>query len=213
AAQARSLRRVKLAAARARLAALAAAGTGVFSSGAAGGAGFSEKDVRKQQRMLRNRESAALSRKRKSDRIGELELQVEALQEENRRLRQRVDESGNESCRGVVSASSPMAPAKVQAQAPPSAAATCAAPPRATWAPTNLAADAALSATSIIVPSASATNIVPATPPAPGDASDIFHFRPDASMTASGCPATSCSTSSSAANACFNFISRPAVFA
>lgn len=94
AAQARSYRRTKLAAARARIAAtpanagtISVAGAGGDASGIAGG----EKEVRKQQRMLRNRESAALSRKRKSDRIGELEVQVQSLEDENRCLRQRID--------------------------------------------------------------------------------------------------------------------------
>lgn len=93
AAQARSYRRTKLAAARARIAAtpsnagtISFAGAGSDASGIAGG----KKGVRKQQRMLRNRESAALSRKRKSDRIGELEVQVQSLEDENRRLRQRI---------------------------------------------------------------------------------------------------------------------------
>lgn len=50
---------------------------------------------------MRNRESAALSRKRKSNRVGELEIQVEALEEECRRLRlhaarlERGDINGN----------------------------------------------------------------------------------------------------------------------
>ena len=45
------------------------------------------KEIRRGERALRNRESAALSRKRKTNRVGELEIQVEILEEENRRLR------------------------------------------------------------------------------------------------------------------------------
>lgn len=86
--QARTNRRAKLVAARARQA-LAAQGDGV---GSAAGAGTDDKEIRKQQRMLRNRESAALSRKRRSDRIDELEVQVEHLEQENRRLRQRIND-------------------------------------------------------------------------------------------------------------------------
>lgn len=55
-----------------------------------------EIDTRKQQRMLRNRESAALSRKRKTDRIVELKNQVESLKGENRRIRRQImDSSGS----------------------------------------------------------------------------------------------------------------------
>lgn len=201
AAQARSRRRVKLTAARARLATLAAAGAAVFSAGDAGAGGsaggaLSEREERKQQRMLRNRESAALSRKRKSDRIGELEIQVKALQDENRRLRQRVDRQDTNGG-GNISV------------APPS--------PRAAWAPTNVAAIAALSATSVVIPSAPATAVVPTTPPINSDndlaSNNFHHVAPDA-IAASGCSATasSCSSPASPANACFN-ISRPAVFA
>lgn len=89
AAQARAERAKKLAAARARLVAQAAhSRPGV--PGAAASGSSDEKEERKQQRMLRNRESAALSRKRKSDRIGELEVQVGSLEDENRRLRRRI---------------------------------------------------------------------------------------------------------------------------
>lgn len=93
--QARSRRRTKLAAARARISAIPsnAGYISIAGAGSDGGGGTTggEKEVRKQQRMLRNRESAALSRKRKSDRIGELEVQVHSLEDENRRLRQRID--------------------------------------------------------------------------------------------------------------------------
>lgn len=89
AAQARAKRAKKLAAARARLAAQAAHPR-PGAAGAAASGSSDEKEERKQQRMLRNRESAALSRKRKSDRIGELEVQVGSLEDENRRLRRRI---------------------------------------------------------------------------------------------------------------------------
>lgn len=85
---ARMRRRTKLAASRARLLALASQGEG----GGSGTGSAGDREMRKQQRMLRNRESAALSRKRRSDRIDELEVQVEHLEEENRRLRQRVND-------------------------------------------------------------------------------------------------------------------------
>ncbi|CAN0427841.1 unnamed protein product, partial [Scytosiphon promiscuus] len=45
------------------------------------------KEIRRGERVLRNRQSAALSRMRQTSRVGELEVLVEALQEENRRLR------------------------------------------------------------------------------------------------------------------------------
>ncbi|CAM9991967.1 unnamed protein product, partial [Ectocarpus sp. 6 AP-2014] len=235
--RARSRRRVKLTAARARLAALAASGGGASSLGEEGaGPGVSEKEVRKQQRMLRNRESAALSRKRKSDRIGELEIQVEALQEENRRLRQRIDrkeddgrDAGNGNGNGRVLNAGEM----TASRSPPAAAAgngcvinTAASPPppaTAAWAPTDLAARAALAATSsIILPSASTTTIIPTTPPATNSdlaaGNKVFRGGPGVPVAAaSTCSATASSASSSSfpasANACFNMISRPAVFA
>lgn len=239
AARARSRRRVKLNAARARLAALAASGGGASSPGEDGASpGVSEKEVRKQQRMLRNRESAALSRKRKSDRIGELEIQVEALQEENRRLRQRIDRqeddgrdagngngNGNDRVFNVGDTTASCSPPSVvtgnghvvnTAASPPS-------PATAAWAPTDLAARAALAATSpIILPSASTTTIIPATPPAINSdlatANEVFRVGPGVPVsTASTCSATASSASSSSfpasGNACFNIISRPAVFA
>src|SRR3546814_8387025 len=46
-------------------------------------------DVKKQQRMIRNRESAAASRKRKRDEVNKLKAQVEKLQKENLELRLR----------------------------------------------------------------------------------------------------------------------------
>lgn len=85
--KARMRRRTKLAASRARLLALASQGEG----GGSGTGSAGDREMRKQQRMLRNRESAALSRKRRSDRIDELEIQVEHLEEENRRLRRRLN--------------------------------------------------------------------------------------------------------------------------
>ena len=90
--QARFHRRHKLAASRARVSAMAACG-GTFpgGDGVAATSTGGEKNVRKQKRMLRNRESAALSRKRKNDLIGELQMQVEALKKENRHLRQCVN--------------------------------------------------------------------------------------------------------------------------
>ncbi|CAM9597521.1 unnamed protein product [Pylaiella littoralis] len=52
--------------------------------------GVDKQAWKKQQRMIRNRESAALSRKRKRDRIESLEEQVARLAEENRGLRHRL---------------------------------------------------------------------------------------------------------------------------
>ncbi|EKU22876.1 activating transcription factor 6 [Nannochloropsis gaditana CCMP526] len=46
--------------------------------------------TKKQLRMIRNRESAALSRKRKRDQVEALELEVEALKDKNRQLKQRL---------------------------------------------------------------------------------------------------------------------------
>ncbi|CAM9828081.1 unnamed protein product [Ascophyllum nodosum] len=91
--QARSDRRKKLAASRSRQAALSASGGVGMTLLSTDGAVDDERETRRQQRILRNRESAAISRKRKSNRIGELEIQVESLQEENRRLRQRIHDS------------------------------------------------------------------------------------------------------------------------
>ncbi|CAM9913521.1 unnamed protein product, partial [Laminaria digitata] len=84
---ARVRRREKLDAARARMASLAPRGGGDSN---AAGQGHRSKEIRLQERVLRNRESAALSRKRRNNRVGELEIQVEALEEENRRLRLRT---------------------------------------------------------------------------------------------------------------------------
>ncbi|CAM9195337.1 unnamed protein product [Discosporangium mesarthrocarpum] len=53
--------------------------------------GMDEQTFKKKQRMIRNRESAALSRKRKRDRIDSLEKQVAKLMEENRLLRRRLE--------------------------------------------------------------------------------------------------------------------------
>ncbi|CAB1099436.1 unnamed protein product [Ectocarpus sp. CCAP 1310/34] len=52
--------------------------------------GVDKQAWKKQQRMIRNRESAALSRKRKRDKIESLEDQVARLAEENRGLRHRL---------------------------------------------------------------------------------------------------------------------------
>ncbi|CAM9288160.1 unnamed protein product [Ectocarpus sp. 6 AP-2014] len=52
--------------------------------------GVDKQAWKKQQRMIRNRESAALSRKRKRDKIESLEEQVAKLAEENRGLRHRL---------------------------------------------------------------------------------------------------------------------------
>lgn len=49
-----------------------------------------EREKRKHARMIRNRMSAAASRKRKSDRISELEGEVAGLREENCELRRRL---------------------------------------------------------------------------------------------------------------------------
>eukprot|EP00903_Cladosiphon_okamuranus_P019806 g18204.t2 len=54
------------------------------------GPGVDKQAWKKQQRMIRNRESAALSRKRKRDRIESLEEQVARLVEENRGLKHRL---------------------------------------------------------------------------------------------------------------------------
>lgn len=91
AAQARSIRRKKLSASRARQAASSKiGGTALSSTSSADGTVDDEKETRRQQRMLRNRESAAMSRKRKSDRVGELEEQIDLLRKENRRLHERI---------------------------------------------------------------------------------------------------------------------------
>lgn len=50
-----------------------------------------DKDRKKQLRMLRNRQSAALSRKRKAERIEHLEQRVAALEQENGTLRRRLE--------------------------------------------------------------------------------------------------------------------------
>ncbi|CAM9673521.1 unnamed protein product [Ectocarpus sp. 13 AM-2016] len=237
AAGARSRRRVKLTASRARLAALAASGGGASSLGEDGaGHGVSEKEARKQQRMLRNRESAALSRKRKSDRIGELEIQVEALQEENRRLRQRIDDqeddgrdAGNGNGNGRVFNAGEMTASRTPPPAPAGNGCVintaASPPPPAAWAPTDLAARAALAATSsIVVPSASTTTIIPTTPPVTNSdlaaTNKVFRGGPGVPVAGgSSCSATATSSSSpsshvpASANACFNMISQPAVFA
>jgi hypothetical protein len=50
---------------------------------------------KKQQRMIRNRESAALSRKRKRDQVQALELEVQQLKDKNRQLKQRLSRYEN----------------------------------------------------------------------------------------------------------------------
>ena len=79
--QARARRRHKLDASRLRMSSVAPRG------GDSTAQGNRSKEIRRGERVLRNRESAALSRKRKNNRVGELEIQVEALEEECRRLR------------------------------------------------------------------------------------------------------------------------------
>ncbi|CAM9458641.1 unnamed protein product, partial [Choristocarpus tenellus] len=51
-----------------------------------------DKSVQKKQRMLRNRESAALSRKRKREKIDDLEAYIRKLEAENAALRQKMDQ-------------------------------------------------------------------------------------------------------------------------
>lgn len=75
-------------------------GAGASGSADSGGADDLAKDEdsevamkllsKKQQRMIRNRESAALSRKRKRDQVEALELEVQQLKEKNRQLKQRL---------------------------------------------------------------------------------------------------------------------------
>lgn len=86
--QARLARRDKLDASRARVSAhLAGTCSKKIPPRSQGHSAAGEKDTLKQQRMLRNRESAALSRRRNEALIKCLEAQVEALEEKNRRLR------------------------------------------------------------------------------------------------------------------------------
>ncbi|CAN0191107.1 unnamed protein product [Laminaria digitata] len=193
--QARCQRRRKLAASRARVSAMAACG-GTFPG--AGGDGFAastggEKNVRKQKRMLRNRESAALSRKRKNDLIGELEIQVEALKQENRRLRQRVD--GYES----------------DAPAGGAAAGRMDVEPLPTPTQRTLARAPGM----ISPPSSTSGSIAPPTvivSPSPRN-NNFFDFDPAASPWGSA-TTTTCAAAPAAAAACFNnIVSRPAVFA
>lgn len=56
------------------------------------------EDVKKQQRMIRNRESAAASRKRKRDEVEKLRAMVEQLQRENDELRLRCQQYESDSC-------------------------------------------------------------------------------------------------------------------
>lgn len=179
--QARCHRRRKLAAQRARVAAMAACGGTLPGGGAADGfattSSDGEKNVRKQKRMLRNRESAALSRKRKNDLIEELEIEVEALKKENRRLRQRVDESEAQAATADLE---PLPTHRLRAPAPS------------------------------IISSASTTSGSIGPPPiavvSPSPKNHHF-FDPSASP-------WGCSTyAAPAAAACFNIVSRPAVFA
>lgn len=180
--QARSHRRRKLAASRARMSAMAASGLG-FPGGDGSGATSAggESNVRKQKRMLRNRESAALSRKRKNDLIGELEIQVEALKEENRRLRQRVDvhESDAQAAGGGGADLEPL--------------------PLSTHCARVRSPGISAESTGLIAPP---TAVVSPSPPR------NHVFDPTASPW--GCPATA---TAPAAAACFNIVSRPAVFA
>lgn len=189
--QARSLRRRKLAASRARVAAMVACGGMAFPGGGGGGggdgsaatsSGGGEKNVRKQKRMLRNRESAALSRKRKNDLIGELETEVEALKKENRRLRQRVD--GYESD----------APASGRGTDPE---------PLAKLAQRTLARAPGIISPASVAPPPPTFVVSPPT-------RNYHFFDPAASPWGS---ATTTSSAAPAAAACFNIVSRPAVFA
>ena len=118
--------------------------------------------------MLRNRESAALSRKRKNDLIEELEIEVEALKKENRRLRQRVD--GHETQR-----------------------------PRAR-------------APSIISSTSTTPGSIAPPPTAVVSPSPRNHHFFDPAASPWGSSATS-TYAAPAAAACFNIVSRPAVFA
>jgi hypothetical protein len=52
-----------------------------------------ERDIKKHQRMIRNRQSAALSRKRKSDKIDCMQQRVTELEEANRGLSVQLQES------------------------------------------------------------------------------------------------------------------------
>lgn len=94
ASKARSCRRGKLAASRTRMA--------TKHSNGGDNTGGSGKGAQRLARMLRNRESAALSRKRRNDRVEKLEIQVENLEEENRQLRDLTEklENGFEDCCG-----------------------------------------------------------------------------------------------------------------
>lgn len=56
------------------------------------------REFKKQQRMIRNRQSAALSRKRKADRISSLEERVRTLEEENFALRTRLKRLSTVKC-------------------------------------------------------------------------------------------------------------------
>jgi len=50
-----------------------------------------ERDIKKQQRMIRNRQSAALSRKRKADRIESLVKRVAELEADKQGLMRRLE--------------------------------------------------------------------------------------------------------------------------
>lgn len=50
-----------------------------------------EKDLRRQRRLIKNRESAQLSRVRKREQLEVLELQLQEVNAENARLKQQVD--------------------------------------------------------------------------------------------------------------------------
>lgn len=193
--QARSLRRNKLAAARARAAAMSCS-----THGTAVGGG--EKEVRKQQRMLRNRESAALSRKRKSDRIEELESQVDFLQGENRRLRDLMAKDG------APAAGLKKAGANIRALPAASVRHVRSARPRPP--PSSLPLPVKTASSTTAHPVSSPTSLSNSPDTNSCFVQDVAGCYRVSSTSDSG--SISCSSSSSSAAAGFNF-SRPAVFA
>jgi chromosome segregation ATPase len=51
-----------------------------------------EKDLRRQRRLIKNRESASLSRQRRKEHMDDLEVQVAGLNAENDQLKARVEQ-------------------------------------------------------------------------------------------------------------------------